>query len=62
MSLLMTGLYVLQRIGSSQEGNASFTLCGDYYNRELSGNAKLSFQHNIITHFDYQSYIHNIYA
>ncbi|XP_037627752.1 vacuolar protein sorting-associated protein 13D isoform X3 [Sebastes umbrosus] len=30
-------LYVLQRIGSTQEGNASFTLSGDYYNRELSG-------------------------
>ncbi|XP_047441039.1 vacuolar protein sorting-associated protein 13D isoform X3 [Mugil cephalus] len=30
-------LYVLQRIGSTQEGNASFTLAGDYYNRELSG-------------------------
>ncbi|XP_076023177.1 intermembrane lipid transfer protein VPS13D isoform X2 [Genypterus blacodes] len=30
-------LYVLQRIGSTQEGNASFTLFGDYYNRELSG-------------------------
>ncbi|XP_029973693.1 vacuolar protein sorting-associated protein 13D, partial [Salarias fasciatus] len=30
-------LYMLQRIGSTQEGNASFTLCGDYYNRELSG-------------------------
>ncbi|KAF0036552.1 hypothetical protein F2P81_011864 [Scophthalmus maximus] len=29
-------LYVLQRIGSTQEGNASFTLSGDYYNRELS--------------------------
>ncbi|XP_078806203.1 intermembrane lipid transfer protein VPS13D isoform X4 [Oryzias latipes] len=28
---------VLQRIGSTQEGNASFTLSGDYYNRELSG-------------------------
>lgn len=34
----VAGLYVLQRIGSTQEGNASFTLCGDYYNRELSGN------------------------
>lgn len=34
----IAGLYVLQRIGSTQEGNASFTLCGDYYNRELSGN------------------------
>ncbi|XP_024914858.1 vacuolar protein sorting-associated protein 13D isoform X3 [Cynoglossus semilaevis] len=30
-------LYVLQRIGSTQEGNSSFTLSGDYYNRELSG-------------------------
>nr|XP_046254049.1 vacuolar protein sorting-associated protein 13D isoform X1 [Scatophagus argus]XP_046254050.1 vacuolar protein sorting-associated protein 13D isoform X1 [Scatophagus argus]XP_046254051.1 vacuolar protein sorting-associated protein 13D isoform X1 [Scatophagus argus] len=30
-------LYVLQRIGSTQEGNTSFTLSGDYYNRELSG-------------------------
>ncbi|CAN9515953.1 unnamed protein product [Ophioblennius macclurei] len=30
-------LYMLQRIGSTQDGNASFTLCGDYYNRELSG-------------------------
>ncbi|XP_031422528.1 vacuolar protein sorting-associated protein 13D isoform X2 [Clupea harengus] len=30
-------LYMLQRIGSTQEGNASFTLSGDYYNRELSG-------------------------
>ncbi|CAB1336324.1 unnamed protein product [Coregonus sp. 'balchen'] len=30
-------LYVLQRIGSTQEGNGSFTLSGDYYNRELSG-------------------------
>jgi hypothetical protein len=33
----MAGLYVLQRIGSTQEGNGSFTLSGDYYNRELSG-------------------------
>lgn len=33
------GLYVLQRIGSTQEGNASFSLSGDYYNRELSGRA-----------------------
>ncbi|KAK1801786.1 hypothetical protein P4O66_022429 [Electrophorus voltai] len=32
-----SGLSVLQRIGSTQEGNASFTLSGDYYNRELSG-------------------------
>lgn len=31
------GLHVLQRIGSNQEGNTSFTLCGDFYNRELSG-------------------------
>ncbi|KAM3617296.1 uncharacterized protein V6R79_004435 [Siganus canaliculatus] len=30
-------LCVLQRIGSIQEGKASFTLSGDYYNRELSG-------------------------
>nr|XP_043893555.1 vacuolar protein sorting-associated protein 13D isoform X3 [Solea senegalensis] len=30
-------LYVLQRIGSTQEGKASFILSGDYYNRELSG-------------------------
>uniref|UniRef100_UPI0037E8D5D5 intermembrane lipid transfer protein VPS13D n=1 Tax=Semicossyphus pulcher TaxID=241346 RepID=UPI0037E8D5D5 len=35
--LTFSRLYVLQRIGSTQEGNASFTLCGDYYNRELSG-------------------------
>lgn len=28
---------MLQRIGSTQEGKASFTLSGDYYNRELSG-------------------------
>ena len=35
---VIAGLYVLQRIGSTQEGNASFTLSGDYYNRELSGN------------------------
>lgn len=35
---VITGLYVLQRIGSTQEGNTSFTLSGDYYNRELSGN------------------------
>uniref|UniRef100_A0A3Q2P4M1 Vacuolar protein sorting 13 homolog D n=1 Tax=Fundulus heteroclitus TaxID=8078 RepID=A0A3Q2P4M1_FUNHE len=33
---LTFSLYVLQRIGSTQEGNASFTLSGDYYNRELS--------------------------
>lgn len=31
------GLNVLQRIGSIQEGNASFSLSGDYYNRELAG-------------------------
>ncbi|CAM9137825.1 unnamed protein product [Lampetra planeri] len=31
------GLNVLQRIGSTQEGNASFSLSGDFYNRELSG-------------------------
>ncbi|XP_076848119.1 LOW QUALITY PROTEIN: intermembrane lipid transfer protein VPS13D [Brachyhypopomus gauderio] len=30
-------LSVLQRIGSTQEGRGSFTLSGDYYNRELSG-------------------------
>lgn len=30
-------LSVLQRIGSTQEGKASFALSGDYYNRELSG-------------------------
>ncbi|XP_026189006.1 vacuolar protein sorting-associated protein 13D isoform X2 [Mastacembelus armatus] len=35
--LTFSRLYVLQRIGSVQEGNASFTLSGDYYNRELSG-------------------------
>ncbi|XP_076596695.1 intermembrane lipid transfer protein VPS13D isoform X1 [Chaetodon auriga] len=35
--LTLSRLYVLQRIGSSQEGNTSFTLSGDYYNRELSG-------------------------
>lgn len=35
---VIAGLYVLQRIGSTQEGNTSFTLSGDYYNRELSGN------------------------
>lgn len=34
---LAAGLYVLQRIGSTQEGTASFSLSGDYYNRELSG-------------------------
>lgn len=28
---------MLQRIGSTQEGNASFSLSGDYYNREFSG-------------------------
>lgn len=38
---LATGLYVLQRIGSTQEGNASFSLSGDYYNRELSGRSSL---------------------
>lgn len=41
---VIAGLYVLQRIGSTQEGNASFTLSGDYYNRELSGN-KIYLQH-----------------
>ncbi|XP_072553553.1 intermembrane lipid transfer protein VPS13D isoform X2 [Salminus brasiliensis] len=35
--LTFSRLSVLQRIGSTQEGNASFTLSGDYYNRELSG-------------------------
>ncbi|KAI4823651.1 hypothetical protein KUCAC02_012229, partial [Chaenocephalus aceratus] len=35
--LTFSRLYVLQRIGSTQEGNASFTLSGDYFNRELSG-------------------------
>ncbi|XP_027135439.1 vacuolar protein sorting-associated protein 13D isoform X4 [Larimichthys crocea] len=35
--LTFSRLYVLQRIGSTQEGNTSFTLSGDYYNRELSG-------------------------
>uniref|UniRef100_A0A1A7YHK4 Vacuolar protein sorting 13D n=1 Tax=Iconisemion striatum TaxID=60296 RepID=A0A1A7YHK4_9TELE len=35
--LTFSRLKVLQRIGSTQEGNASFTLSGDYYNRELSG-------------------------
>ncbi|XP_028848635.1 vacuolar protein sorting-associated protein 13D isoform X2 [Denticeps clupeoides] len=35
--LTFSRLYVLQRIGSTQEGNASFTISGDYYNRELSG-------------------------
>lgn len=35
---VIKGLYVLQRIGSIHEGHASFTLSGDYYNRELSGN------------------------
>ncbi|XP_041130652.1 vacuolar protein sorting-associated protein 13D-like isoform X3 [Polyodon spathula] len=30
-------LYFLQRMGSNPEGTASFTLSGDYYNRELSG-------------------------
>ncbi|XP_054629816.1 intermembrane lipid transfer protein VPS13D isoform X1 [Dunckerocampus dactyliophorus] len=35
--LTFSRLNVLQRIGSTQEGNASFTLSGDYYNRELAG-------------------------
>ncbi|TSM04819.1 Vacuolar protein sorting-associated protein 13D [Bagarius yarrelli] len=35
--LTFSRLAVLQRIGSTQEGKASFTLSGDYYNRELSG-------------------------
>ncbi|XP_049609013.1 intermembrane lipid transfer protein VPS13D isoform X3 [Syngnathus scovelli] len=35
--LTFSRLNVLQRIGSSQEGTASFSLSGDYYNRELSG-------------------------
>ncbi|MGH0118333.1 UNVERIFIED_CONTAM: hypothetical protein FKN15_048569 [Acipenser sinensis] len=30
-------LYFLQRVGSNPKGTASFTLSGDYYNRELSG-------------------------
>lgn len=38
---LAAGLYVLQRIGSTQEGNATFSLSGDYYNRELSGRSSL---------------------
>ena len=40
----VAGLYVLQRIGSTQEGNASFSLSGDYYNRELSGRTHLRFR------------------
>ncbi|XP_077570887.1 intermembrane lipid transfer protein VPS13D isoform X2 [Stigmatopora nigra] len=35
--LTFSRLNVLQRIGSSQEGNASLSLSGDYYNRELAG-------------------------
>lgn len=35
--LTFSRLYVLRRIGSMQEGKASFTLSGDYYNRQLSG-------------------------
>ncbi|XP_077474724.1 intermembrane lipid transfer protein VPS13D isoform X1 [Stigmatopora argus] len=35
--LTFSRLNVLQRIGSTQEGNASFSLSGDYYNRELAG-------------------------
>nr|XP_015192573.1 PREDICTED: vacuolar protein sorting-associated protein 13D isoform X1 [Lepisosteus oculatus] len=35
--LTFSRLYVLQRIGSNPEGSASFTVSGDYYNRELSG-------------------------
>ncbi|XP_033825826.1 intermembrane lipid transfer protein VPS13D isoform X2 [Periophthalmus magnuspinnatus] len=35
--LTFSRLYILQRIGSTQEGTASFALSGDYYNRELSG-------------------------
>ncbi|XP_019746384.1 vacuolar protein sorting-associated protein 13D isoform X5 [Hippocampus comes] len=35
--LTFSRLNVLQRIGSIQEGNASFSLSGDYYNRELAG-------------------------
>ncbi|XP_066547335.1 intermembrane lipid transfer protein VPS13D isoform X1 [Amia ocellicauda] len=35
--LTFSRLCVLQRIVSNPEGNASFTLSGDYYNRELSG-------------------------
>ncbi|KAJ8264877.1 hypothetical protein COCON_G00139760 [Conger conger] len=37
VEITFSRLYALQRIGSTQEGNASFTLSGDYYNRELSG-------------------------
>lgn len=44
---VIAGLYVLQRIGSCQEGNTSFTLSGDYYNRELSGK-EIDFQHQNI--------------
>ncbi|XP_053338052.1 intermembrane lipid transfer protein VPS13D isoform X1 [Clarias gariepinus] len=35
--LTFSRLSVLQRIGSTLEGKASFSLSGDYYNRELSG-------------------------
>ncbi|XP_018606143.2 vacuolar protein sorting-associated protein 13D isoform X2 [Scleropages formosus] len=35
--LTLSHLYALQRIGSIREGNATFTLSVDYYNRELSG-------------------------
>ncbi|XP_077367984.1 intermembrane lipid transfer protein VPS13D isoform X2 [Festucalex cinctus] len=35
--LTFSRLNVLQRIGSTQEGNASFSISGDYYNRELAG-------------------------
>ncbi|MEQ2212638.1 hypothetical protein XENOCAPTIV_002650, partial [Xenoophorus captivus] len=41
-------LNVLQRIGSTQEGNASFTLSGDYYNREFSDSTNLSASIQII--------------
>lgn len=42
---VVAGLFVLQRIGSTQEGKANFTLSGDYYNRELSGNDRTYLQH-----------------
>uniref|UniRef100_UPI00398EEC11 intermembrane lipid transfer protein VPS13D isoform X3 n=1 Tax=Pristiophorus japonicus TaxID=55135 RepID=UPI00398EEC11 len=35
--LTFSRLYFLQRVGTSPEGSANFTLSGDYYNRELSG-------------------------
>lgn len=49
LCLSRAGLYVLQRIGSTQEGNASFSLSGDYYNRELSGT---------LTHIRRSSFMH----